>query len=308
MSYSTGTANNAGALRDAIFAACVANGWTLTSSVLSKGPLALKIDVNTVSTATGLLFTGGKSQVDGNLVAACPYHVSIGDRTNLALSWPVTYHVFNFAAPDEVYVVVDHDVDKFQYAAWGRSSHALPGTGMWFSATIGNSTGSPVATVYLNNSGAMASFTYTNPALFFRDDSGVRGSNGYTEAFMHHGLDGDVWTSGGPGAPGPFAAASANPLLSLLPNAWNGETVLLPIHVLVARASNMSSLVATPANARYLRIDNHAPGDMIILGAEQWMVFPWLRKNATSRNGTVGAITADLHSGTLGWAIRYEGP
>lgn len=307
MSYSTGTANDTAALRAAIFAACVADGWTLTSTVLSKGSQAMKIDLSTVSTASGLLFTGGKSQAAGVLVDACPYHVSFGDRTNLAMSWPVTYHVFSFASPDEVYVVINHDVDKYQYAAWGRSSHTLPGTGMWFAATVGHNTATPVVSISLSSTGALGSYSYTTPALLFRNEQAASGSEGYGEAFMHHGLDGDVWTSNAPGAPGPFAANSANPLIGLLPNLWNSEAVLLPIQALVARASNMSSLVISPANARYLRIDNYAPGDIITLGSEDWIVFPWLRKNSTLRNGPVGAVTTDLHSGTLGWALRYEG-
>lgn len=307
MSYTTGTANSATDLRTAIFAACVASGWTLASPVMSKGPLAMQIDLSTVGTAQGLSFTGGKSVSAGALVSAAPYGVSMGNRTNLAFTWPATYHIFTFENPDEVYVVVNYDVDKFQWAAWGKSAHQLPGSGMWFASMLSANAGSPQCTMFFTNAAELGSFSYTQPALFWRDENGVGGAAGYIEAQMHHGLDGDFWTEGGTTKKGPFAAWSANPLLSLLPNAWNSEVVLLPIQALVSRASNMTSLVVTCANARYLRIDNYAPGAIITLGADRWIVFPWLRKDSSRRNGMPGAVSADLHSGTLGWAIRYEG-
>lgn len=309
MSYTTGSANNATELRTAIFAACTADGWAVVSPVMSKGAQALQIDLNTVSTAQGLRFKGGKSVSAGALVGGCPQHVSMGDRTNMAFTWPVTYYIFGFA--DEVYVVVNHDVDRFQWAAWGKSVHQMPGTGMWFGASIAAQAGSPTVNMQFRFDGFVASTGYCNPALFWRDAAGQGGgAAGFVESHMHHGLDADVWTEGGNGKEGPFAALSANPLLSLLPNVWNSEAVLLPIQALLIRAANMSALAVTCVNARYLRIDNYAPGELITLGADRWMVFPWLRKDATLRNGmtAASAVAANLQTGTLGWAIRYEGP
>lgn len=308
MSYTTGTANSATELRTAIFAACVANGWTLASPIVSKGGQALQIVLNTDSGPQGLRFKGGKSVAAGALVAACPQHVSMGDRSNLAFAWPANYHLFAFANPDEVYVVVNYDVDKFQWAAWGQSVHQLPGTGMWFASLIGTNAGQPDTYMQIQNSGMLDSFSYTQPGLFWRDANGDGYSPGYVGSQMHHGLDGDFWTDGGPGKASPYAASTANPLISLLPNAWNSETVLLPILGIVKRPSNLTSLVVTPQNARYMRIDNHAPGEIITLGADRWIAFPWLRKDAARRNGMSSAGVTDQHSGTLGWAIRYEGP
>jgi hypothetical protein len=307
MSYTIGTANDPTALRAAIFSACQADGWNLNGTVLSKGTVNMAIALSTVSTAAGLKFTGGTGAAAGALTGACPYGVSVGDRTNLQFAWPVTYRIFSFTNPDEVFVVLQYNVDQFQYAAWGKSVHALPGSGMWFAATLGGLAGSPTTDVSINSSGSMGSFIYTAPALFWRINSQTNLSAGYSESFIHHGLDGDAWTTGAPGAPGPWAAENANPLFSLLPNAWNSELVLLPIQASVVRPSNMAALVATLRNARYTRIDNHAPCDLVTLGAERWMVLPWLKKDSVNRNGVFGGATTGLHTGTLGWAIRYEG-
>lgn len=308
MSYTTGTANTTTALRAAIFAACAADGWTVASPVMSKGSLAMQIDLNTVSTAQGLKFRGGKSVSAGALVGGCPNFVSMGDRTNLAFTFPLTYHILSFASPDEVYVVVNYDVDRYQWAAWGRSALTLPGTGMWFASVMAGSAGQPDTYIEARNSGSAGSYTYTQPGPFWRNGAAEGFDSSYLASQMHHGLDGDIWNDGALNNAGPYCASSANPLFSLLPNAWNGEAVLLPMLGLIKRPSNFTALVCTPRNARYLRIDNHSPGEIITLGADRWIAFPWLRKDASRRNGTGGAIVADLHTGTMGWAIRYEGP
>lgn len=94
-------------------------------------------------------------------------------------------------------------------------------------------------------------------------------------------------------------------MLSMLPSLWNSESVLLPIQAMVPRPSNRYSTVIDCAHARYMRIDNHAPFEILTIGSEQWMVMPWLRKNSAVRNGGIAATAADVHSGTLGWAVRY---
>lgn len=313
MPYATGTAIDAAALRTAINTACVAAGWTLTGDILSKGPLAMRLELLTVGGAggrTGLRLRGGLGVAAGALTGASPESSDLGTNSALALTYPLTFHVFTFTAPDEVFVVVNHDVNRFSWAAWGRSNLTLPGSGMWFGAPIrarnranfsDSFTANLVPDGYVNGAGDEI------PALFWRQRDWCRNGNGSVEMHMHHGLDGSDWTTGDELRPAPSAIGAALPLIGMLPNAWNSETVLLPIHALVPRPANRMSLVATLGGARYTRIDNHAPGDLITLGAEQWMVFPWLRKNSARRNG--GPINgATYDSGTLGWAIRYEGP
>ena len=58
------------------------------------------------------------------------------------------------------------------------------------------------------------------------------------------------------------------------------------------------------AHCRFLRIDNYQPGDIIPLGPDRWKVAPWYRKNTAQRDGGSNI----QHTGTFGWAIRYDGP
>ena len=316
MAYYTGSANTINALQTAIFTACTTSGWSLSGSTLSKGPLHMQVDVLAMggtAGATGLRFRGGTGVSGGVVTGAAPYASDIGTYSNAALAYPLEYHVMVFSDPDEVYVVVNYSADRFQYAAWGRSHLSLPASGMWFGASLYSlnqmSTFSPPSFSAANNGPGGFQFD-TQPMLFMRSEQLSRGTQGYAECNMLHGLDGMSWTTGGPLAPSPSAMPPGAQLLGMLPNAWNSESILLPIQLTVPRPSNRKSIVASLRNARYLRVDNHEPGDIITLGPDRWKVFPWMRKNTVARGGMASPSNtlSGTHTGTFGWAIRYEGP
>lgn len=212
-----------------------------------------------------------------------------------AIAYPLGYELFLF--PDEVYCVVRHSVDVFQYFAFGRSSIPLPGTGMWVGATgeTGMS-GSSGLSIYPAG-GTGVNYGYTVPALFWATDYS-RSNN------VHSDFDGQGWWLDQAEYANTIGISPLIPLTSLLPNAWNSEAVLLPIRAFKRRTSGKVSLVVDLSNARHTRVDNYLPGEVITIGTDRWKVFPWYRKNSAARNGGSG-IT---HSGTFGWAIRYEGP
>ncbi len=118
------------------------------------------------------------------------------------------------------------------------------------------------------------------------------------------GLEGVQWSSSYNFYNNVQAVRLIQPLISRQPSAFSSEAIFLPIQIAVPRASNKTSIVADVKNARYLRIDNYEPGQILTLGNDKWMVFPFHRKNITARNG------GDYidHTGTFGWVIRYEGP
>lgn len=314
MAYTIGTAANIGDLQTAIFNACVASGWTLSGTTLSKSPQHVQIDLLTttgVNGATGLRLRGGTGVSGGTVTGGAPYASDVGTVLNFALQYPLTYFIFVFADPDEVYIVVQYNVDHFQWAAWGRSSLSLPASGMWFGASIRSYNLTVVSNplpLDIGNNSPTYNVGYASPGLFLRNQDAL--AEGLAECHILHGLDGASWTTGGASAPHPSAFPSASQLLGILPSAWNSESVLLPIQPTVIRPSNRLSIVASLNNARYLRIDNYNPGDLITLGSEQWIVFPWYRKNSVARSGMASPSSdvALMHSGTFGWAIRYEGP
>lgn len=315
MAYYTGSANTINALQTAIFTACTTSGWSLSGSTLSKGVLHMQIDILAMGGAygsTGLRFRGGTGVSGGVVTGAATYASDIGTYSNAALTFPLEYHVMVFSDPDEVYVVVNYSADRFQYAAWGRSHLSLPASGMWFGASLYSLNQMSIinSSIFYTTNNGPRGYSYSQPMLFMRGEQYSNYSQGYTEVHMLHGLDGISWTTGGSSAPSPSAMPAGAQLLGMLPNAWNSESILLPIQLTVPRPSNRKSIVASLRNARYLRIDNHEPGDIITLGPDRWKVFPWMRKNTVQRNGMASESSdlSNIHTGTFGWAIRYEGP
>lgn len=303
MAYVTGTENSLGAIRDAIISACGANGWNVTGAPLAanryldRGGCFVRLREN-----AGSLDILGSNGID---VTNGPYVPRIGSLAvpgNIVA--PITYHIFINTNPDEVYVILNYGSVYYQWLAWGRSTVALPGTGNWYGATLGQYNQHGEGMLLDSTGGGAASGNGASSGAFFWT-SEAPGSN--QNCFVHHGLDGIGWsglnasvsTVGG----GAAAITSAVTLVAISPNAWNSEAPLIPIPVCVGRGSGFFSLVAQPVHARYTRLDALTPGQVITIGTDQWMVFPWFSRNTTVRNGSQAAGT--LHSGTLGWAIRY---
>jgi hypothetical protein len=316
MSYYTGSANSFEELRTALFNACVANGWSLNTDVLTKGTLAIKITVNTVSVTNmgiGLVLQGGVSATGSTLVTPSPNRPRLGPvhTGGDQPTWPMSYEIFLFTNPDEVYLVAKTNVDLHFWLAFGQSTY--PGIGLWLSATAnthpGGNSNTSIA-IDLTGGGAGAT-TNSTGALFWQAVQYGSGSEVFNQDAVHVNLDGAVW-GGSPisgavsiRAPGNLSALlGVNTLWEVQPNAWNSEAVLMRIKPMFYRASNKFSVVADLVNARYIRVDNYESGQILTLGADSWKVYPFYRKNTAARNGG-GAIN---HTGTFGWAIRYDGP
>ena len=301
MAYSNGTANSFADLQVALVSACTAQGWAWSDNILSKGNVFVQLE----SSATALTATGGTGVSGGVLQGATPRKLQIRRLNTGAapvITWPVNYETFIF--DNEVYFVVQHDDIYFLYMAFGQSTIAMPGTGMWVSASV---------TDYVNNygihitpdAGGASSYTSDCPGIFYATyGSGENQGHPY---YVHCGLDGRGWnqdfsntTYAGASAPG---ILSVEPFNKMLPNQWNSEGILLPMRCYAFRPSSKTSVIADLKYARHTRIDNFEPGQVITIGTDKWKIFPNFCKNATARDGG-GRI---YHTGTFGWAVRYEG-
>jgi len=295
MSYYSGTANDMSALRQALIDACVLEGWSWngTDEVLSKGALFLRLQI----TSGYLTLLGRTSATAGDAPSIVQIGVPIKEAS---VSYPVSYELFVFSA--EVYLVINYSTDRYQWLCFGGSTvQSLAGSGMWFAASVGPTVPwygvvmSPYDDISSNGSGGSVAAC---PGLFWRQV----GVSGGANCWVHSDLDSQGWwlaqTVGGN-----QIGISASTLVAVLPNSWNSEAVLLPIRAYKIRAAGKVSLIADLEHARYTRVDNYTPGEIVIIGSERWKIYPWYRKNTAQRNG---GMSVD-HSGTMGWAIRYEG-
>ena len=301
MAYYSGTASSLADLRTALLTHAQADGWVLTGDVLSKAGVYFQLQ----ATAINITCLGCESNAVAN---PAPGVVSIGrifERTSYTtreISFPCNYEVFGFT--QELYLVANYDVDSYQWMAFGKTTvPGLLGQGGWCGATMG---AFAVSSVILNpiniaiGGGGSAAQQETSAALFWSTAYNfVPGRN----CWINHGLDAHGWTYNGAANSDPIGIRHNAPLLSMQPSAWNSEATLLPLRAYKLRPSFKASLIADLVHARHLRVDNLSPGDILTLGADKWKVFPWYRKDAASRNGGSGVN----HTGTFGWAIRYEG-
>ncbi|MBG6673486.1 hypothetical protein I5I81_01605 [Pseudomonas aeruginosa] len=293
MAFYSGSANDMAAVRTALVAACVADGWTWNggTEVLSKGVMFVRLQI-----VGGYLTLLGRTSAGAG---DAPSIVRMG-QMGTAITWPVEYTFFVFDA--EVYCVIRFGVDFYLWCAFGQSAVAgLLGTGMWVAASVpaGNNNNPAIEPT----GGAGQSLGYGCPAIFWRTTTG--GNTNFHEHWVHSDLDSQGWWSGQSVGAVSVGISPVVPLIGLLPNAWNSEAVLLPIRAYKVRPSNRLSLTVDLEHARYTRVDNYSPGEVIQIGSDRWMVLPFYRKNTAARNGSAAPAT---HTGTFGWAIRYEGP
>lgn len=303
MAYATGSVADLAALLAFIQSTLTANGWTLSGEVLHKGTCYVRVRIS--SARIGVL---GGNGIDGgnNLTGAGPREVYLGAVGGQALTYPMTVEIHVNTSPDEVYIVGNYATSYYNWAAWGVSDvSGLTGTGNWYHATrndyafgdqnyYSTPDGGTIAAILPPSTGACPLFYTTG------------GYDNLNTSFIHGDVDSRGW-HGLTNAAGFASSWTYNaPLLSLQPNTWNGETILLPYPVYVPRTSGSKvTLVADLKHIRACRIDYHEPGDIITLGADKWKLYPCYRKDATNRNGNSSGAT---HSGTLAYAVRYTGP
>lgn len=294
--FVTGTATNRADLVAAIKSACTTNGWSLSGDVLHRAGQYVRLQ----SVAAGVTLLGGTG-IDGgdNLTGGGPYYVRMTDLgliNTAPIVYPLVYEIHVHDDPNEVYVVINYSQDFYQWLAWGQSTVSLPGTGNWYAGSFVEAEN--YYGVINISAGGGGSWNSSSSALWWTTEAAP--ASGGCNHLIHHGMDGAGWSSGSSYI---NAVQGLAPLIAISPNAWNGESELLPIMPLLTRAGGKTSILAQLGGSRYVRLDNYEPGQVITIGADKWKVFPWLRKNAAARDGGWEI----RHSGTFGWAIRYYG-
>ncbi|MCY1266020.1 hypothetical protein D9M68_511910 [compost metagenome] len=317
--YYTGSVTSFAALLTALQSACTDNGWVLDSGILSKGAAFVKL----ATVTHGITVQGGTSQSGATLNGASPQTPRLGKIHNslgAQAVWPMTYHIHLGTAPEEVYCIVRHNVDYFWWLAFGVSDVVgLPGTGLWLGANAKLAPETYTGGAFTNggvwmNSAGSGGDTYqggvtATGALFWKTNN-INAAN--SQNTVHSNLDGNAWADTATDSSVTAAGRLQAPifiqqLLDRSPSAWNNEAVLLPIQAYLTRASSKASLVVDLRHARYVRVDNYDPEQIITLGPDRWKVYPFYRKNVARRDGQVGGGLID-DTGTFGWAIRYDGP
>jgi hypothetical protein len=303
--YYSGTTTGFADLKSTLISTCVAEGWTNSSDQLSKN------GVHVLVTSDGSAYLGllGRS---GDGTGPAPNEVRIGGYIDYAvtknITFPCNYEIFIFE--QEVYLIVNYDVEFYQFLAFGKSTLTLPGTGLWVAATRGSAgpggTAGP-AYLYQTSNIDLAGFSSDNvaPGLFHTSQSNLASRRAY---WVNHGFDSTdwFWQTGGSITSEKVGVRESFPLYLVSPTSYTSESALLPMRAYVTRSSNLISLAVDCQYARRVRIDQYAPKEIITIGSDQWKVYPNFRKNSNQRNGEFVFGSGDLgHTGTYGWALKY---
>lgn len=301
MAYYSGQASSYQELLNILTNACVDNDWVWADEILSKNGVFIKLQVLSTGTTTGIKATGGTGKAGSTLINPSPTSPRMGNMhpTMNLPNFPVLYHLFIFN--NEVYLIFKFNLNSFYYLAFGRSYLNPDVNNFWISATscgagaYNNSGGS--VTIFETNGGAGGGGNPTPVAPFWNMNSYT---DDWTNSVLMHGLDGGIWSTANKNA---SVVAALVPLIYRQPSGWNSEAIFTPINVLIARPQNKYSIACIFENSRFLRVDNYDPEQIINMGSEKWMILPFYKKNISERNGG-GFID---HTGTFGWAIRYDG-
>ena len=328
MPFVTGTAANQTALLTALRSAATVNGYTLDGNILKKGNL----HVNTYNSGTAgedsaLVAWMGTGSAAGALTGAFQYGVTPNRSTVFRCAYPVTYDIHIHG--DEVFMVWWDAAGLYFWLAFGQSSPYTntPATGTCLWCGGSQSTAYPVTagTYYTPNRwiamGADFGGVTTNisldsqqctaPALFWHTYNPVAKAFGNT---IYTDPDGSVL--GGRGtvtdSTDDYVVTGLRhlaPLMARQPNTWNGESLLLPIQGYTPRESAKYTLDVQLKYARYFRLNNVDPQTIITVGGQTWKVYPWYKLNRAEPGGAASAAStaAVNHSGTFGWAIKYDG-
>lgn len=309
MAYETGTASSYADMLSKLQTFCTSNGWTLSGSVLHKGSCYTKIEEITSGTAmlNALSITGGTG-IDGsnNLTGASPKTAYFTQAAvNVTLNFPCNYFAHILTSPDEVYLVMRY-ATSYIHLCFGISPVAgISGTGGWFHGHCNSSYYSIYSQRHTaaRAAGDSVSGQYVTVLPFWGDLAAGISSD------INSGLDSTSWASSYNLFASPSVYCSTQPKYQYQPNSWSGEAILFPAEIWTSRGSGNSSLIGRLGHFRYLRIDNYEAEDIITIGSEDWKVYPACRKDMDNRDGPpFPYYSNDGYTGTLGFAIRYDGP
>lgn len=316
MAYYSGQASSYQELQTVLTNACVEQGWTWADGILNKGLAYVKLSVTT----NGIIIQGGTGKSGSTLINASQItprmgtiHATLGNK----IAFPLSYNIHVFQNPDELFFILKSN-EYYYWLSFGNSNlQTSYGTGMWLSACALRDlevyTGGSSGGVLIDASGSgLDSYNggiASSTALFWKTNNITAEKSQDT---INCSIHGGQWV----GSP-TLASYNAydrilspttlHPLLSLLPSKILSDSILMPIQAYVVTNSSKLVMVADLKNARYVRIDNFEPDQILQIGTDKWKIYPFYRKNISKKDGQVVGGMID-HSGTFGWAIRYDGP
>jgi len=281
-------------------------GWTVTSGVLHKGGCAVKL--GTPVSQSLQVEVSDSHDGSGNLIN--PYHKVIylyevfggpeDSSFGMVMLYPATFHLFEFSASDEIICVVEYNTHYVQQMSFGT----IKKIGTWGGGVYGSAT-----STFLEGGNPTLSLGMALHGGFSHGAGGMWGIiSGITlwyDEKPNAVIKCDVVAGGDwvinatfQSSEGPPNRVTFTPVLmsSLFVSAVDPNApvpYLIEPTIAVKKTLTSYSIIGTIPNVRHLNIANLELGDVSEGVNDRWKVFPMISK---------------LHTGQVGYAVRYEGP
>ncbi len=318
MPFQTGTVPDAAVLKTTIENFAVANGYTLTGGILSDGGTS-NVRLTSYEGDAGTPAIHDTIKIEGSLTAdfsldSCPQWARLYAPQ---AHWPVTYFLFAHANPLLITCIIQYNVNVHQWLQFGQINlvGGLVG-GAYFGASLNAARSDDEVYMALTAGSDSGYRNDPNGAPFWNATNHDHYFGGYDpkrHTFLHLEIDGSPKWPGAGQEYGKYPSFPnyAHPLLDRQPQVLTGEAVLIPYWLWVDRGGGFQSYIGEIVHIRAMRITHFEPGDIVSLGPDRWMVFPWHKKDTTHPNGGRAGYSqgyVPYGTGTLGWAIAYDGP
>jgi hypothetical protein len=308
MAFQTGTASSFINLLDALRLFATANGWTqnLWADVGADKRLHLQkgaIYANFLAEAdnTELRMGGSIGFNSGSAWDAqpsmAPWRPFMSAAYYGAIAWPVTYYLFLHTAPDSIEVVIRYQPTRYMWVMFGD----ITKYGTW---PGGDFYGASYERDQFTRPAFSIQQSITQTPVLFHDQGDGGGVVAHRNSILHAEVDSNVWwapyVGNNPSSPIVTATRHVWPLVNRSLSAFNGLATLQPIELYALRPDAHWSPLGRVEHVRYANVLNHNAGDIIDIGGQKWMLFPWLEKG-----GPTDSTPTTLHAGM---AIKYDGP
>lgn len=296
MAYFEGQANGFSQLRDNVVSHLLSSGWTQVGDYLVKGRGAFKFIVNTKYLAMNAGVYNGTSIVDAYTGDAKIFNASS------VMIFPINYRLYVNVNPDEVYLVVNYNIEYYQQMSFGITYQTDPMGCPWYTASCRSNPANRVNLYFGIGYGYFVNSDYSMSGGLFISDNGLYQSSSYVYAKIN-GIDKWVrqsdWYY-------PSSIGLVSGLLQSIPNQVGQAVTLLPIYAATRVDGGGIVMTCKPVHARLTRNDYILSGESVSFGHDTWDVYPFLRRNTEVRNGVSSASSyggAD-HTGTIAYAVR----
>lgn len=336
MPYQTGSVVSFAALRTEIISFLSANGWTQEFDIVKRNGVVAKITTGTTGHDSDayIRLEGGKgSDGAGNLIGKHDIDETLNNKSGQmtasfglgsanAMVFPITYYFHLASTPvDEFWCFIQFNGDCCQHMGFGNINKSAPFSGGGFYSCTTVEVSNTAQSLYgWTSFNLMSNPGYGRVSPFFSRNvlelipfhgGYAADANVFSGSFVHAEVGGSEWycssllTSNVSYPQTEYMIAGhreTGAMQKVSESTVNGMPNLIPFNLRVRGYDNNLQPIGSLENIRFSQIGLIDFGQVESDGTDSWKFYPLFKKDAANPLGGVS------HTGTMGLAVRYDGP